>query len=1410
MDFLSAIVGPVVESLLVPVKKHLGYLFSSTKHVGNMTTKMKQLDGASDDVKKHMETNNISNLEIPTGVPDWLEEVKKIKEDAERISSDVDGCFNLKTTYRAGRKAFKSSLKIEALIKENNETIWRDAQIPLGKVSSKLASTSDGDAHNYFKSREEIFKEALSLLQQDQKAQVIALCGMGGVGKTTMMEQLKKAVEDKKMFDWVVKVVIIGQKINILSIQQTVAEYIKLQLTETDKTARADRLRVTFKKMSQESKKVLVVLDDVWDKVELKDIGLSPLPNGFKILLTSRDENVCTQIAIEANSDLRVVRVKVMEKSEANNFFCHISEVSHPELKDIGSKIVRRCGFLPLAIKLIATNLKSQEKSVWRDTLRRLKKNDLDKNVQSIIDISYNFIAEEDAKAIFLLCGLFPDDFNIPVEDLTRYAWGLKLLNEVNTMEEARDRTKTCVCKLKKANLLMDSDYLECVKMHDLVLAFVVGKVSKGDHPWIINHGDVSNWSTTEMNESCRSISLTCTGMSEFPSDFNYPNVSLLRLMNGDKSLKFPDNFYEKMENLQVMAFEKLHYPLLPTSLQCSTTLRTLCLHKCSLMFDCSPIGDHLLNLEVLSFAHSGIRYLPSAIGNLVKLKLLDLTGCMDLRMDEGVLKNLVKLEELYMRVANKKGIKFTDTNYKELGERSKNLSALEVEFIENNPHSKNMSYNKLERFKISIGRYLESDYSVKEMHSSENTLKFKVKKKDELLESGMIELFSKTEVLYLEAGSGMNNLEEVLPKSVPRHSLFYNLRVLYIHNCADLRYLFTVPVARGLVKLESLRIWNCPVMEALVYSEENGIEEIRFQGLKRLYLRDLPKLEGLSCNTNNIVIHLPQLVTLDLNGLPNLTSIYPAGEYKSSIMSSGSSTIIKPFFNKQAMIPPRLEILIINNMEALKNIWPEVVDDVTCCCSLREISVEKCADLRYLFTVPVARGLLKLERLSIWNCPVMEALVYSEENGIEEIRFQGLKHLYLEDLPKLEGLSSNTNNIVIHLPQLVTLDLDGLPNLTSIYPAGEYKSSIMSSGSSTIIKPFFNKQAMIPPRLERLEIYRMEALKNIWPEVVDDATCCCSLRDISVEKCADLGYLFTVPVARGLLKLEHLTIEECPVMEALVYSEENGIDEIRFQGLKYLCLSDLPKLEGLSSNTNNIVIHLPQLVTLDLHGLPNLTSIYPAGEYKSSIMSSGSSTIIKPFFNKQAMIPPRLERLEIYRMEALKNIWPEVVDDATCCCSLRYIEVGSCDNLVNVFPRNPMPLLPHLERIYVKNCGSIQALFDIDVSEEGGGISKLRSIHVRNSERLTEVWRLKRGGAAVHINHPNDDDVIICGYFQAVEEIEIVGCKRFRNIFTPTTARFHLGALKKIYINGIKEIYINGIKENVESVGRNQEEACK
>ncbi|KAI3724689.1 hypothetical protein L2E82_36475 [Cichorium intybus] len=146
---------------MVPVKKQLGYLFSSTTHVRNMTTKMTQLEGKRLDVQNHVNKNDMSNMEVPARVSDWLKEVENIKKDVQSISSTESGCFDIKMRYQVGRKAVKNTEVIDNLIKEWLEMRWSDAEKPLGKVNTFAPSV--GDAQNDFKSREKIFNEALSL-----------------------------------------------------------------------------------------------------------------------------------------------------------------------------------------------------------------------------------------------------------------------------------------------------------------------------------------------------------------------------------------------------------------------------------------------------------------------------------------------------------------------------------------------------------------------------------------------------------------------------------------------------------------------------------------------------------------------------------------------------------------------------------------------------------------------------------------------------------------------------------------------------------------------------------------------------------------------------------------------------------------------------------------------------------------------------------------------------------------------------------------------------------------------------------------------------------------------------------------------------------------------------------------------
>ncbi|KAJ0693090.1 putative P-loop containing nucleoside triphosphate hydrolase [Helianthus annuus] len=163
---------------------------------------------------------------------------------------------------------------------------------------------------------------------------MIALCGMGGVGKTTMMEQLKKEVEASKC-------------INLEDIKEEAID------------ARADRLRKIFEGMSKQGKKTLVIMDDIWSEVDLQDVGLRPFPTGFKLLFTSRSEYVCTQMGVKTDS---VFKLRVLDVAEAKALFFGIVGISmsdhdEPELHKIGEDIVNKCGGLPIALNTIAKSL---------------------------------------------------------------------------------------------------------------------------------------------------------------------------------------------------------------------------------------------------------------------------------------------------------------------------------------------------------------------------------------------------------------------------------------------------------------------------------------------------------------------------------------------------------------------------------------------------------------------------------------------------------------------------------------------------------------------------------------------------------------------------------------------------------------------------------------------------------------------------------------------------------------------------------------------------------------------------------------------------------------------------------------------------------------------------------------------
>ena len=133
---------------------------------------------------------------------------------------------------------------------------------------------------------------------------------------------------------------------------------------------------------------------------------------------------------------------------------------------------------------------------------------------------------------------------------------------------------------------------------------------------------------------------------------------------------------------------------------------------------------------------------------------------------------------------------------------------------------------------------------------------------------------------------------------------------------------------------------------------------------------------------------------------------------------------------------------------------------------NLKGLDVSACNNLKYLFPFFIAERLVKLEKLEVRDCEVMEDIVVmknlEEEGWLGKILFPKLYNLTLDKLPalrnfcvgdciKFESLSELT---IEECPQLKTF-------LTCSTPILEVLVDNEEGNHSAIIQPFFNEKVI-------------------------------------------------------------------------------------------------------------------------------------------------------------------------------------------------------------------------------------------------------------------------------------------------------------------------------------------------------------
>ncbi|KAG6625218.1 hypothetical protein CIPAW_16G081300 [Carya illinoinensis] len=1288
----------MAEYTVAPVGQWLGYSFCYSSNVAKMKNREEKLRRVRDSVQHSIDAAVRNGEEIVDDVKKWLTEVDDITELAKKVHEGQEEakkrcskgvCLSFKLRHQLSRKA-KNLVKAIGEALENGKfdrISYRPA--PQGIVTMRYM-----DCMQFVSRMPTVkgLKEALG----DANINLIGLWGMPGVGKTTLMREVARQVKEDKLFDEVA-LADVTQSQDLRRIQGEIAEMLDLKLDAETICGRAIHLRQRLTK----EKKILVILDDVWEKLDLEAIGIDPC-KGCKVVLVSRQQDL---LSCEMGTQ-KDFGIEVLPKEEACELFEKMAgdSIKDPNLRFIATEVAKECGGLPIALVTISKALRNKSLHEWKDALQQLRcpapehLTRMQSTIYSCIELSYRHLESQEIQYLFLHCAEM--GLCIDRKDLLKYCYGLGLFHGINTLEDARNRLHRLFRNLKDSCLLQDCPRTsKHYHMHDLVLDVATLIASKDcDMIFIRDDGGLKEWPDMDALKRCKAFSINGGDIHQLPNELECPELRFL-YVNGrsDHSLQMPSTFFQGMKKLKVLDLTAMKFSSLPSSLLLLRNLQTLCLDQCELG-DISGIGE-LKNLVVLSLIYSDISTLPREIGLLSCLRLLDLTDCSKLEViPPNVLSSLVELEELYMENS------FVQWETEELiTKRSNNanlaelkymlrLTSLEIHIRDACMLPKDMRFGKLERYNILVGDVW--DWS--DEHECSRTLKLKLKTSFQS-EIGIKMLLNRTECLYLDELKGVksvlheldregfqqlkhlhiqNNdeikyiisslmhittisfptLETFLLKNMTGleyichgqlHSAsFRNLRVVKVEHCEKLRFVFPSSVARGLSQLQELQIRECSIMGAIVIEEEGEIEDtdlIFFPQLRRLALEHLPKLMSFLRTKNSFATDVGESVsegTLDFD-MPILHEqvVFPNLE---KLELSSVDLEEKQHNQHRARLSCRL-----TTMEAMSRFQ-----------NLSNLEVQGSCNMKYLLSFSTARFMVHLQHLHISECKAMEDVLVTEE---------------------IAATGEITKEV---FPRLECLRLTNLPNLKRFCVgsgATTCQEIIQTNGEerpATTMQPLFNVEVAFPC-LKRLAILRMGYLKHIWQNQFAENSFC-NLQKIKVERCENLVSIFQSDMLTRFQSVEEIIVTGCRSLQEVFELQELNVNEnqaVTTIPLKGLWLARLPQMKHVWSKDPKAVFSFKNLKQIQAGGCENLRSFFPASVARSlmqlerlAIIDCGVEEIVEGEGREDAIerfVFPQITLLTLKGLPRLKWFYPGV--HTLECPILKELQVEGCQK-VDIF----------------------------------------------------------------------------------------------------------------------------------------------
>ncbi|CAK8565011.1 unnamed protein product [Lathyrus sativus] len=1063
---------------------------------------------------------------------------------------------------------------------------------------------------------------------------VLAIVGMGGVGKTTLAQLAYNDEKVQKHFDltaWAC----VSEDFDVVRVTKNLLESVTKTPWETNNL---DLLRVELKK-NLNGRRFFIVLDDLWNDnhCDWEEL-VSPLiygKNGSKVIITTRNKKVA-----DAARTFPIFELDPLSHEDSWSLLSkhafgsgNFSETQRRNLEAIGRKIARKSGGLPIAAKTLGGLLRSKVDTkewieVFKSDIWNLQKD----NILPALRLSYQYLSSQ-LKRCFSYCSIFPKDYSLDREQLVLLWMAEGFLDhsqDGKTMEEVGDECFTELLSRSLIQQLHDDINGQIFVLHDLVndLATAVS----GKTCYRLEFGAKSY-------ENVRHLSYNQEFFDIFKKFQTFHKFKCLRSLLAIGS-RGESNISRKVVD-----------DLLPTF----GRLRVLSLSKYRNIATLPVTIGNLVQLRYLNLSHTYIASLPDTICNLYYLQTLILSCCSKLTELPEHVGKLINLRHLYIDM----------TSIIEMPKQIAELENLQtLNFFVVGKKNIGLSVRELGKFPKLRGKVVIKNLQnvIDVMEASDTNLKSKEHIEELTLQWGeeVDDSLKGKEVLNkLQPSPNLKKLSIDLygGTSFPSwlgDASFSNMVSLCIDNCMNSP---TLPPLGQLASLKDLHISRMTLVDTIgqefygmaagsssspfqpfssleklvIEKMSNWKEWLPFQDnifpfplLNTLELSDCPELRG------HLPSQLPSIEKVIIDGCDHLLATPPTQHWLSSIKSiyiEGDSYSESNIERTQCSLlesdsPCLLQDITITSCHMLKFV-PKMIINSTCLrnltfygissltafptnslpTSLQSLYIEDCENLTFLpletwsnytsleslhldsscsaLTSFRLNCFPMLQHLSIRECRSLESIFISETSSCSSSTLQSF---YVYGCKELRSLPQRMDT----LTSLESLSLSNLPNLNLSLCEGVF----------------------LPPNLQSIHIESVRITKPVTEWGFQSLTVCSSM---SIGGDDNLNMLLKEPLlpislvslyiirlsemksleGNGLghlSSLENLLLDNC--------SELVSVSEITFpSSLKSLSFGGCPRLEPLLED------NLPtSFERLFIQGCPLLEERYKREEHWSKI----------------------------------------------------------------------------------------------------------------------------------------------------------------------------------------------------------------